>query len=591
MQTTIARVPEPAPLDPIPDKSRRRVLKEWLLFLLKNLVGYLFLALSVVLGPVPGPGGIVLFMIGFALIGFPGKRRLTARIFRGRAFTLSHWFAHSLAVLVGGLLPWGLLWWFVWRPKGWLGHRSFSREQTLLIYAGLALLCWALALGLMRLANWMIRLFPKIRRKIRPWLRRHGVDLLPPRIRQRVHQEDGSFSWRRHDTGEVVRFHPRHGDRVKRIWKAAKPWLKRLIGVAITVAIFAWMLKPVITNWEQVAPYVRRIKWGYFGIAACMFAAFLFFFRVLSWRLIVAGFGHRLPIAPATRIWSTSELARYLPGAIWQVIGRVYLVKPYGVNGTVCSISQLLELVAFLLANVLVAIACLFFFIYRMEQYAKTYLIIAVCLVPLLMLLLHPKVFYTALTKYLTWRKKELPAQRVRGKTLTLLTIWAIVGLLWQSFAIWLIVNRPLGLPIEKWWIVAGAYCLAWCAGFIAFWAPGGLGVREFVFVMVTAYALPNSLPPKLKVALGDPAVLAAFLAYVGILLRLWTIVGELILTAVAYLFDIPGALGRPDAPGRVATSTADASLDQASEQTILSGGAEQAPAVRSWDAASDKPS
>ena len=40
--------------------------------------------LSFVAGPlVPGPGGIPLFLIGFTLISFPGKRRLTARVLRG----------------------------------------------------------------------------------------------------------------------------------------------------------------------------------------------------------------------------------------------------------------------------------------------------------------------------------------------------------------------------------------------------------------------------------------------------------------------------------------------------------------------------
>ena len=74
------------------------------------------------------------------------------------------------------------------------------------------------------------------------------------------------------------------------------------------------------------------------------------------------GLGHELPIAVTTRIWSSSELARYLPGVIWQVVGRVYLIKPYGVSGTVCSTSQVLELTIFLLANVLLAVGCLTWF-------------------------------------------------------------------------------------------------------------------------------------------------------------------------------------------------------------------------------------
>ena len=334
--------------------------------------------------------------------------------------------------------------------------------------------------------------------------------------------------------------------------KPWQTWTKRAIGVAITLAIFAWMLKPVVQKWEQVGQRVKGIDWGLFGVAALMFALFLLVFRVFSWRTILAGFGYRLPLAPATRIWSTSELARYLPGVIWQVVGRVYLCKPYGVSGTVCSASQILELVVFLLANVLVALGCLIWFGTKMDPGAAKYLYVVLALVPLLMLSLHPKVFYTMLTRYMTWRGKELPSRRVRGKTLTLLTLWAIIGLLWQSLALYLITYEPLALQKAKWWVVAGSYCLAWCAGFVAVWAPGGLGVREFVFVAAMSFAL----PPAARAQFQDEGVLRGFLAFLGILLRLWATAGELLLAGAAYGLDYRGALGRPDAPGRVATTS-----------------------------------
>ena len=39
---------------------------------------------------VPGPGGIPLFLVGFALANIPGKRRITARVPRGRQVRLRH---------------------------------------------------------------------------------------------------------------------------------------------------------------------------------------------------------------------------------------------------------------------------------------------------------------------------------------------------------------------------------------------------------------------------------------------------------------------------------------------------------------------
>src|SRR3954462_3812560 len=56
----------------------------WVWFILKNLIGWLLIIAAFPLGAmIPGPGGIPLFLIGFGLITFPGKRHLTARVLRG----------------------------------------------------------------------------------------------------------------------------------------------------------------------------------------------------------------------------------------------------------------------------------------------------------------------------------------------------------------------------------------------------------------------------------------------------------------------------------------------------------------------------
>jgi hypothetical protein len=61
----------------------------WLV--LKNIIGWVLILAALVAGPlVPGPGGIPLFLIGFALISSPGKRRLTARVLRGKPVRFRH---------------------------------------------------------------------------------------------------------------------------------------------------------------------------------------------------------------------------------------------------------------------------------------------------------------------------------------------------------------------------------------------------------------------------------------------------------------------------------------------------------------------
>ena len=335
-----------------------------------------------------------------------------------------------------------------------------------------------------------------------------------------------------------------------------KIWLRRCIGLAITVAIFVWISKPIIQNWDRFKQNVYAMSWSRLFAASLMFAVFLFVFRATSWRRILIGFGYRIPIAPATRIWTTSEMARYLPGVIWQVVGRAYLLRPYGVSGSICSASQVLELVLFLLANVLVAITCLLWNgTKHLQGSARGWMFCAMALVPILFLILHPKVFYGTVNRILARAGKPVITQQLSFGSLAGLLLWVVLGLVWQGLAIWVLTTAPLGLEFTKWWVVAGAYSLAWCAGFLAVWAPGGLGVRELVFVTAMQFAVPAPV----RRHFNDPNALLGFLAFLSVLLRLWATAGELFLAALAYAFDIKGALGKPDAPGRVAVVPTDA--------------------------------
>src|SRR5207244_1586916 len=72
--------------------------------------------------------------------------------------------------------------------------------------------------------------------------------------------------------------------------------------------------------------------------------------------------------------------------------------------------------------------------------------------------------------------------------------------------------------------------------------------VRELVFYV----ALRAILPTHIKNQFGaNRATLNAYLQFLPLLLRIWTIIGELILWSAASVIDLPGALDKPNAPGR----------------------------------------
>jgi hypothetical protein len=184
-----------APADGAPSR-RERFLASYLWLILKNILGWLLILIAMVAGPlVPGPGGIPLFLVGFALIAFPGKRRITARVLRGRpirspAGSLAA--SAAVAVLLGVAVALPLLTgrpkWLVTIERAAMPHAAPARVGLCL--AGGALLM-TLACVTPRALNLMLSIIAKARRKFRPWLRRHHIRLLPPRWRSRHPHEHG----------------------------------------------------------------------------------------------------------------------------------------------------------------------------------------------------------------------------------------------------------------------------------------------------------------------------------------------------------------------------------------------------------------
>jgi len=170
---------------------------------------------------------------------------------------------------------------------------------------------------------------------------------------------------------------------------------------------------------------------------------------------------------------------------------------------------------------------------------AEKWLYLAMAMVPVLLVVLHPKVLYGIIDRAMRAMKKPPVQRRLRFRELVGVQLWYVLGLLWQSLAIWLLVEEPLNLRPAKWWVVGGAYALAWCAGFLAVWAPGGIGVRELVFMAAMHVALPPAVKRQFE---NDPAALTGFLAFLSVLLRLWATTGELAFAGIAYVTDHKGA-------------------------------------------------
>jgi hypothetical protein len=179
----------------------------WLV--LKNVIGWPLILLSFVAGPlVPGPGGIPLFLIGFALISFPGKRRLTARVLRGKPVRLRTR-PFALISLCVALTVAAVTVPVARSHSQWMAARSSPGPLAdAMLYGVTIALIWLIVRVTPHVMNAALRLVARARRTFRPWLRHHRIRLLPPRWRRRHPHEPGKGPMRL--TDEILRFSRRH---------------------------------------------------------------------------------------------------------------------------------------------------------------------------------------------------------------------------------------------------------------------------------------------------------------------------------------------------------------------------------------------
>lgn len=520
----------------------RRFFAGYFWLILKNVVGWLLILGALPIGiALPGPGGLPMFLIGFALVAFPSKRRITSHVLRGRPLRIEASIFTSLTTVMSLLVISVLLWVIGERYRQLIAYFQLDPERStpgfIAAVAGVCIIAAIVTFAVMRLSllltNKILRLVPRIRRMIRPYLRKMGIVLLPP-----PRPGTGDASGRQ--GAEILEFSATSRERYVRWWNAARPWVRRFLGLGVTAALLYYVIEPIVRGWYGVEWRVNLIRPVEFVVAVALGALFLVVFRVFPWWVLLSVFGYRLHGAPATRIWVTSNLAKYLPGIVSQLKVRAALARPYNVDAATCITTHVLERILFVIANIVFATVCLLLLgMGRIESdRARWWMVVAICVMPLLLPLLHPRVFYSVINRIVLASGRPRLQTNVRGWTLAAALLWKIGGLAFMSFVIWIICNGPLGLPLGKWWLVGGIYCVAWLAGFIAFWAPGGIGVREAVFMTLLLLALPNYTLNQFSIQ-----SLEAFAGVLALVLRVWSIACEILVTLVSYFLDVQGAL------------------------------------------------
>jgi uncharacterized membrane protein YbhN (UPF0104 family) len=203
----------------------------------------------------------------------------------------------------------------------------------------------------------------------------------------------------------------------------------------------------------------------------------------LSWRALLAGAGHRLPIGAAQRVFFLSQIGKYVPGSVWPIVAQADLGREHRVPAARSVAVGMLTLLVSCGAGVCVAAATLPF----VAPDASGRYWYVLLLVPIVIAALHPAVLRFGMRLASRVTRRDLGTVTLPVPAIARAFGWA--ALAWFVFGahIALVVAPLVSLTGGVLLLTIGAYALARLVGFVIVFLPAGLGGREATLAALLA--------------------------------------------------------------------------------------------------------
>lgn len=247
-----------------------------------------------------------------------------------------------------------------------------------------------------------------------------------------------------------------------------------LVALALAQLVPAWRAAGVAPVAWQVRPVPI--------IASALVTWAMYALLVLAWRGMVRSWGQHLSLADAARIWTVSSLGKYVPGKVWAIAGMALMARERGVAAWAATGAAVLNQVLAIAAGALVVGATgTALLADRYPWINGGLLAIAVASAAGLAAVLSPGLVRRVLAAF----GVEAGGPATPSVTSVLLASLAnVIAWVGYGVALWLLARGVLAAapPLQA---AIAAFTASYIAGLIAVFAPGGLGVREAVFVLM----------------------------------------------------------------------------------------------------------
>lgn len=294
------------------------------------------------------------------------------------------------------------------------------------------------------------------------------------------------------------------------------PWW-RLAAMAVVVLSFAYIGRMFLANAGTLRQQHFTLHWPMLVLAL----AFMPFTAGLSnwcWYRILQLLGEKPRFMITFRIATYASIVRYLPGRIWNYVGKVYWGRKAGHSEKKILLSNVLDLMFLLLSAALVSVPSVGTLIPSLPPY------VLVGGAALVLICIHPRLLELAINRF---GRRWIASPVTLGFSFVhvlILTFAYVVNWYIMGAQLFFFIRSFYPLPFHHMPLFSSFNASSWLVGYLSIIAPAGLGVKESAFTFAFQTMVPVSI-----------AALAA------LLIRLFAIIMDVTAAGIFFLLD-PGA-------------------------------------------------
>ncbi len=265
---------------------------------------------------------------------------------------------------------------------------------------------------------------------------------------------------------------------------------KPAVRLVINLLVFGFCIAYLLTHFQDILVEIKEVQFAGWKLSFALLLIWAVdWMGAVSWWLLLMGFGQKVDLLESWRVHLKSAIAKYVPGFVWQYLGKGYLTRQMGVPIKFSGILIVWEVFQLLWIGTGVG----FLFLPNLEiidwklsgwmQFA----------IPFTggMMLLAQFIFPFVAPKLQNWPLfSEIAFQ---GKYLFFSAITVFSGWMLQGIGLWLTTAAFVPVRLDIPFFVFG-FSISLVAGILAIPVPYGLGIREGILVYHLGHVIPEPL-------------------------------------------------------------------------------------------------